>query len=177
MGFSGAGVVAQELALSYPELVGSLVLCTTFCEADEAKRRMMDVWLQLAGSSSSDEEFLRGFLTWVYTPAAHADGRVDRWLRELADVEPAMSDEAFVATLSALRGWSSKARLGGIRVPTLVIAGEIDPQFPRPYAEEIASRIGGAELVVMEGQAHQPFQEVPDDFNALVTGFWERVDS
>ncbi|HEX8206548.1 MAG TPA: alpha/beta hydrolase [Solirubrobacteraceae bacterium] len=177
MGFSGAGLVAQELAISYPEAVGSLVLCTTFCEMDELAKRKIDVWLQLAATSSSADEFLRGFLTYVYTREAHEDGRADRWLRELADFEPAMSDEAFVATIEALRSWSTKARLGGIRVPTLVIVGEVDPQFPRPYGEEIASRIGRSELVVMEGQAHQPFQEVPERYNALVTGFWERVAS
>jgi pimeloyl-ACP methyl ester carboxylesterase len=32
-------------------------------------------------------------------------------------------------------------------------------------------------MVVMEGQAHQPFHEVPDEYNALVAGFWERVAS
>src|SRR5688572_20704577 len=96
MGFSSAGLVAQELALSYPETVGSLVLCTTFCEMDELARRMTGAWLDLAASASSSEEFLRSFLTWVYTREAHADGRADKWLRELADFEPQMSDEAFV---------------------------------------------------------------------------------
>lgn len=175
MGFSGAGVVAQELALSHPGLARSLVLCTTFCEMDEKARRMADVWLQLAAGSTSAEEFLRGFLTYVYSRDAHADGRADRWLEELATFEPAMSDEALVATIEALRAWSAKDRLHRIAVPALVIVGEVDPQFPRPYGEEIASRIPGAELVVLEGQAHQPFQEVPDAYNALVTGFWDRV--
>ena len=28
----------------------------------------------------------------------------------------------------------------------------------------------------MEGEAHQPFQEVPERFNALVDAFWREVD-
>jgi hypothetical protein len=28
----------------------------------------------------------------------------------------------------------------------------------------------------MEGEAHQPFQEVPERFNRLVDAFWRHVD-
>jgi pimeloyl-ACP methyl ester carboxylesterase len=41
----------------------------------------------------------------------------------------------------------------------------------------VAERIPGAELVVLPGEAHQPFQERPDEFNALVTDFWGRVEA
>jgi hypothetical protein len=29
----------------------------------------------------------------------------------------------------------------------------------------------------MPGEAHQPFQEVPEQFNARVAAFWEMVDA
>jgi hypothetical protein len=29
----------------------------------------------------------------------------------------------------------------------------------------------------LEGEAHQPFQEVPDQWNARVDAFWREVDS
>jgi hypothetical protein len=29
----------------------------------------------------------------------------------------------------------------------------------------------------MPGEAHQPFQEVPDEFNARVDAFWRQVDA
>ena len=175
MGFSGGGMAAQELAIAYPDRVGSLVLCGTFCEFDELYDRKVASWLALAEAAQTPEQFLRGFLPWVYTREAHADGRVDAWIREMLAFEPPMSDEAFVATVEALRAHSTKSRLGGIRAPTLVIAGEADIQAPPPYAREIASRIGGAELVVMGGQAHQPFQEEPEAYNAIVGGFWDRL--
>ena len=37
--------------------------------------------------------------------------------------------------------------------------------------------IPGARFELMEGEAHQPFQEVPDQFNALVDAFWREVDA
>jgi pimeloyl-ACP methyl ester carboxylesterase len=177
IGFSGGGIVAQELALSYPELVGSLVLSGTFSEIDEKQQRMFEGWAALAAAAESAHHFMRLFLTQIYTAEAHADGRVDEWARELAEFEPAMSDEAFTATLEAYKSWSSTARLGEIGVPTLVLAGEVDFQVSWRRCREMAARIPGAEFVLIEAQAHQPFQEVPDEYNAIVTGFWSRVDS
>jgi pimeloyl-ACP methyl ester carboxylesterase len=177
IGFSGGGMVAQELAITHPELVGSLVLSGTFSESDERQARVLESWVQLAATAKSSEQFMRWFLPMIYTREAHADGRADAWGRELAEFEPAMSDEAFVAHVEAYRDHSTTARLGEIRIPTLVIAGEVDPQVPARDCRELAERIHGAEFVVMEGQSHQPFQEVPEEYNAIVTGFWERVDS
>ena len=45
--------------------------------------------------------------------------------------------------------------------------------------EEIASvadAIPGALFEVQEGQSHQPFQEIPDAWNARVDAFWQDVE-
>jgi pimeloyl-ACP methyl ester carboxylesterase len=177
IGFSGGGIVAQELAISYPELVGSLVLSGTFYEFDERQRRIGESWAVLAAAADSPEHFMRMFLAMIYSSEAHDDGRVDVWARELAEFDPPMSDEAFATTLAAYSNWSAKDRLGAIRVPTLVISGSVDPQVSPKRCRDMAARIDGAEFVLMENHAHQPFQEVPEEYNAIVTGFWERVDS
>jgi pimeloyl-ACP methyl ester carboxylesterase len=86
-----------------------------------------------------------------------------------------MSDEAFVVTLEAFRRHAVRDRLGEIAVPTLVIGGDEDAMIPPSYVRDIADGIPGAELVILEGHAHQPFHEIPDEYNALMTGFWDRV--
>jgi hypothetical protein len=37
--------------------------------------------------------------------------------------------------------------------------------------------IPGAQFEVTSGEAHQPFQEVPDGFNARVDEFWRSVEA
>jgi pimeloyl-ACP methyl ester carboxylesterase len=39
----------------------------------------------------------------------------------------------------------------------------------------VAELIPGARFEVMEEEAHQPFQEVPDQWNARVDAFWREV--
>lgn len=175
MGFSGGGVIGQHLALERPDLVRSLVLCGSFGASDELLQRRFDSWLALADASESPEAFLRHFLSSVYTRAAHADGRVDAWIDEFLAFPHPMSDEAFAASLDALRSHDVLDRLPSLDVPALVIHGSDDANSPLSHGRDLAARIPGAELVVMDGQGHQPFQEVPEAYNALVAGFWEGV--
>jgi len=77
-------------------------------------------------------------------------------------------------------GWAAHDtldRLPEITVPTLVVAGEADLACPPRYGRIVAERIPGAELVVLPGEAHQPFQERPAEFNALVDAWGALVDA
>jgi pimeloyl-ACP methyl ester carboxylesterase len=57
-------------------------------------------------------------------------------------------------------------RLPGIAAPTLVLAG----------GRAVAELIPGARFDVMEEEAHQPFQEIPDEWNARVDAFWRELE-
>lgn len=68
---------------------------------------------------------------------------------------------------------NAAARLGEIRVPTLVVIGGYD----RPHAQQVATtlfdRIEGARHVLMEGVAHLPSLEAPDALADIVLQFAE----
>ncbi|HTN78405.1 MAG TPA: alpha/beta hydrolase [Acidimicrobiales bacterium] len=57
-----------------------------------------------------------------------------------------------------------------IDVPTLVIVGEKDTPF-RGGSAYMASKIPGAELVVVDGAGHSPFASHPEVFDAAVAKF------
>jgi 2-hydroxy-6-oxonona-2,4-dienedioate hydrolase len=62
-------------------------------------------------------------------------------------------------------------RLGDINVPTLVIVGNFDTSDTQAIADVFARHIPGARKVVMEGTAHVPSMEKPDEFNRIVLEF------
>lgn len=63
------------------------------------------------------------------------------------------------------------SRLGEIEVPTLILCGRHDPQYPPACSEELAAGIKGAELVWFESSGHYPYVEEPDAFFAAVGQF------
>ena len=66
---------------------------------------------------------------------------------------------------------SARERLGGLRVPTLVVIGDRDAASVQRFADSTARMIPGAERVVMEGTDHLPHMEKPAEFNRLLLEF------
>ena len=58
-----------------------------------------------------------------------------------------------------------------------LLAGEVDIAAPPRYGAIVAERIPGARLEVLAGEAHQPFQERPEAWNARVNAFWREVEA
>jgi pimeloyl-ACP methyl ester carboxylesterase len=59
-------------------------------------------------------------------------------------------------------------RLGEITMPTLVLCGRHDPQYPPTCSEQLATHIQAARLVLLEHSGHFPYIEEP-------AAFWEAV--
>ena len=175
-GFSMGGMIAQELALRHPELVRSLVLVSTYSRPDALLRSQLEFWRWLAEAAPSERAFFKAFFTWVYTPRAHADGTVDQLVAEALAFPHQQSVEAFQAQVDACLAHDTADRLSRIAAPTLVLAGEFDIVVPPRFSRSVAAGIPNARFERMPGEAHQPFQEAPDKFNARVDAFWRELE-
>src|ERR687894_1137229 len=176
-GFSMGSAIAQELALRHPELVRSLVLMSTYARPDALFRSQLNFWRWLAEVAPSERAFFEAFFTWVYTPRAHADGTVERIVEEALAFPHQQSVEAFQAQVDVCLAHDTADRLAEIAAPTLVLSGELDIILPPRVGRSVAAGIPNAHFEVMPGEAHQPFQEVPDEFKAHVEAFWRKVEA
>jgi pimeloyl-ACP methyl ester carboxylesterase len=68
----------------------------------------------------------------------------------------------------------TEARLGDLKVPTLVISGDADLSTPPSIARMIAARIANSELVVVSESGHSVYWEQPEAFNRAVLDFIAR---
>jgi proline iminopeptidase len=59
----------------------------------------------------------------------------------------------------SLRGWNIMDRLGEIKVPTLVVAGRDDFQFPPEHQTALAAGIANARLEIIERAGHNAHSE------------------
>ncbi|QES46601.1 hypothetical protein DEJ50_00785 [Streptomyces venezuelae] len=175
-GFSGGSAIAQELALRHPQAVRSLVLTSTWARADAYFTAMARFWHWLVTEAPDERAALEAFFLWIYTPRAHADGTVQRIIEETLAFPHPQSPEAFQRQLEPFLLHDTLDRLPAIAAPTLVLAGERDIATPPRFGQAVAEAIPGARFEVLAGEAHQPFQESPDLFNARVDAFWREVD-
>lgn len=168
VGLSMGGMVAQGLAIRYPQHVRALVLANTTSRYPESAAPM---WQQRiaavegGGMPAIVDAVVERYLNADFR-AAHPD--VARALRErLLRCDPA----AYVACCHAVRGVEWFERLREIRVPTLVIAGARDVSTTPEMGREIHERIGGSEFELLEEASHLSVVEQPRRFGDLVRRF------
>ena len=176
-GFSGGSIISQELALRHPDLVRSLVLQSTWPVLDPYLRSWLLFVRWLVEVAPSERAFLEGFFLDIYTARAHNDGTVEAFIEEVLAFPHKQSTEDLQRFLDAFMDHDTTERLPEIGAPTLVLAGGLDPTARPPLCRAVAELIPGARFEVMEEEAHQPFQEVPDVWNARVDAFWREVEA
>ena len=176
-GFSGGSIVSQELALRHPELVRSLVLQSTWPVMDSYLRSWLLFVRWLVEVAPSERAFLEGFFLDIYTARAHNEGIVDQFIEEVLAFPHKQTTEDLQHYLDAFLDHDTTNRLPEIAAPTLVLAGGRDSTSRPPLGRAVAELIPDALFEVMEEEAHQPFQEIPDEWNSRVDAFWREVEA
>jgi 3-oxoadipate enol-lactonase len=176
VGHSMGGMVAQEFMLRHPEMVRALVLVDTAADQPQnlpwqERARLLEL-ARTEGMEAVFEEM-------AHTPPLGS---------QLVEENPELIDlwrEQFLMT--SLEGYIYCGQaigsrrplldeLSQIRVPTLIICGELDEPFLGP-SHRMHQTIPDSELVVIAGAGHTPTLERPLEFNEALLSFLARVDS
>ncbi len=173
VGYSMGARLALVLALEHPDSVARLVLESPSAgiadPATRAERRLADERL----ADELERDGMEAFVDrWEALPlfAGHAalpDDARARLRRERLSHDPH-------GLAASLRGAGQGAmpplhdRLGEVRVPTLVIAGALDPTGLE-RAGAVTDGIPDARLGVIVGTGHTPHLEAPGDFARVAT--------
>jgi pimeloyl-ACP methyl ester carboxylesterase len=162
VGHSLGGMVAQELALTPQSKVSAMILCCTIPGATHRVKKLNEesASFVIANGSRAWAQLMQDHL---FAPSAPDDLR--RWyVQETAAVAP----EVIAAQLQAIGSWDARERLPLCNVPTLVIAGGLEPNLDDQ--RELASLLG-ADLMIIPNAAHMAPIEQPAEFLAAIAPF------
>jgi pimeloyl-ACP methyl ester carboxylesterase len=176
VGSSMGGAIAQELGLGHPDRTRSLVLNGTWCRGDRFLHEIFRNWMWSAEKADSIRDFLVTVNLWCFSPRIWNDGTMDEWIAAAEASPYAQSVDAFCRSAQALIEHDTADRIRAVQAPTLVTVGELDLCLPARFSEAIVERIPNARLEMIPSVGHQPFQEVPDRYNRLLSEFWHSVD-
>ena len=173
VGTSLGGMIAQELALAYPERVDRLVLaCTT--PGGQKAHPMPQVTVALMAEAATLEPAvaLRRFVENALAPAtvaAHPEIVEQIMAHRLAT---AQQPAAWAAQASAGATFDAYDRLGALAAPTLVQHGDEDVVVDPRNADLLVELLPDARLERVPG-GHLFFWEAPEQFVSSVSGFLE----
>ena len=193
LGQSWGGMLGPEFVLAHPAGVRSLTICDSPAS--------MQLWLAAANrlraelppdvqatllrheqaGSTDDPEYTAAEMVFYDRHVC----RVLPWPPEVAatfaqlaadpTVYHAMNGPSEFHVIGSLVGWSVVERLGGIGVPTLVVAGAHDEAQPDVWAPFV-ERIPDVRSRVFADSSHMPHVEQPQEFLDVVGAFLRASD-
>jgi 3-oxoadipate enol-lactonase len=102
------------------------------------------------------------------------ESRRPEWFEETITTLESCDPLAYIACCEMLAHNDLTAEVGRIGVPTLIIAGDLDPITTVDQARWLQEQIGGSELAVLKGAAHLSSLDRAEDFTAALHHFLER---
>lgn len=172
VGVSMGGMVAQEYALTYGGDLRSLVLACTYAAPGPFCSRMFSMWADLA-LAMGVRFVMRDVALWAFTVPFFEEREDELVEFEAEFASLPMPTEAYLSQLAAIRTHDATGRLGGVSVPTLVLAGEDDILIPTALSWRLHEALPSSEWATTAG-GHACLWEHPEAFNRAVLQFLSR---
>ncbi len=169
-GHSMGGMVAQDFVARFPGRVAALVLSGTTPAFGSRDGKFQEEFLGKrlapldAGKSMAD--LAPGLIQAMVGDAPDPAG-----LEVMATAMRAVPSETYRAALRNLVTFDRKDDLGAIRVPTLLIAGEKDPNAPPKAMRRMGEAIAGSVYREIPGCGHLINAERPAEHDAILDAF------
>ncbi len=174
-GTSNGAAAGVYVAAETPELVRGLVLAAPFVRDGKmsfVQRQLMNL-MRIPGVANP--MYMSYFPKWEPMRPADFDEHKARLAANLK--EPGRGGVVKAYMLQQTHA-EAEARLDKVAVPTLVVMGTGDVDWPDPAAEArwVAERLS-AELMLLDGAGHHPHVEYPQEIADAVVAFARGLDA
>ena len=166
LGVSQGGMIAQSIAIRYPEIVDRLILAVTAPGANNILKENVTAWMSMA-KLGDHRRLMLDTAEKMYS---------EKYLDKNSKLFPLLAlftkpsgYERFFRNADAVLHFDVRKELPMITAPTLIIAGSDDKTVGNHAAEELKRGIPGSKLFVYEGLGHGAFEEAKDFYDRVLT--------
>ena len=185
IGWSMGGMIAQIVAIHYPNRVLSLTSwMSTYWSFDPDVPAMSDELSSLfaeimgAGPPETKEAFIEGNVEILRLMSGSRFPFDKQWARSITEKSYIRGWNPNGSQNHGAAGMASLSRLEALRnldIPTLVIHGTEDPVINYAHGVVCAKVIPGAKLLTLKGVGHEiPVEIIPETVGAILKHFGEK---
>lgn len=164
MGVSQGGMIAQFLAIDYPELIEKLIITVSAPRVNEMVHSNVSSWIGMAK---------RGDHKSLMIDVAEK-GYSEKYLKMYRKAYPILgyvgkpsNYNRFFVNANAILGFDAAEELDKIICSTYIIAGDEDKTVGIDASYEMHEKIKGSELYVYEGLGHAAYEEAKDFYDRV----------
>jgi len=165
LGVSMGGMIAQYLAVDFPQKVNKLILVVTSARPNPILAETVTEWMEQA-KAGDHTALMDSNLRKIYSDAYY---RKNKWMIPLVGrLTKPKSYDRFLVQSEACLTHNAFGELGSIRAKTLVIGGEQDHCLGGGPSREIATEIPGAALKMYPQWGHGLYEEAKDFLDVVL---------
>ena len=173
-GQSIGGMIAQEMAIRFPDRITGLILIATVPAFGGRDDSFKDQFLA-ARLAPLDQGMSMKTLAAKAIPAVMGDAVDDRISQDAVAVMADIPQTAYRQVLSCLVTFNRRDDQHLIRCPCCLIAGGKDDNSPARVMEKMAERLVDASIDVIETAGHLVNNEAAEPCNDIIAEFMKRV--
>ncbi|MCE4541826.1 MULTISPECIES: alpha/beta fold hydrolase [unclassified Caballeronia] len=178
LGFSMGGLIAQELAITKPQLVRRVILVGTGPRSGEGMATLTPEAQEIFGASYAhpDDLWLRVHFSPSEASQAAGRGFVERFRLRADNRDPEANDLVAPAQLAALAKWGAPREnpydyLHALKQATLVVNGDNDVIIYSINSWHLQQHMPNAQLILYPDANHGSLYQYPERFVAHVDQF------
>jgi 3-oxoadipate enol-lactonase len=174
VGLSMGGRIAASFYQGFADRVLSLTLCDTHLGFEHFTQAQRDEFVRLrkepllAGKEPED-------IAPVVAETLIGDRRHQEAFDKLVDSMSRLHKESYIKSIEASVTLDHADLYSGISAPTLVVVGALDRLTPPDMGRQIAEKIPGARLEIIDDAGHLANIEQPEAFDRVVLDFLASV--
>lgn len=172
LGASMGGMIAQQLAYDYPDLVDKLVVsCSSHGgpNSEPAPPETIKAMTEVEGLSPEDA--LRQAMAVAFSKS-YLEENGEEFTQIIGwRLENPTPQYAWQHQFNAVLNFNSEVWAGKIEQPTLLLTGDDDRVIPPQNSEKLSKIIPDSRLVIVNGAGHLVFIEKAEQFNREVIKF------
>ncbi len=172
-GHSMGGQIAQELALSHPDKVKSLILISSWAKANAKFNSLIEMFGNLPKELDS-KVYQKVLLPWMFTDKIYSTGAIEQVINFIENYAYLPTPHGLYHQSQAMIHHHTSDRIAQIICPTLIVVGKEDILTPVIFSQQLANGIPNAELVVVEHGGHGFLVEFSDIIVKVILDFLAR---
>jgi len=172
VGHSMGGMIAQEMALAYPEKIDRLILASSSPQfSDQAKGILDDLYDQWhSGCEMAD--WFKILFQYLFTKEALSNKNfMDAAIIFALNYPYPQTIEGFREQKEAIEKFNASSRIRKIMHSCLILSGNEDILIPSMESKLLEGIGGKTKFKIIEGAAHSIHAEKPKAFSEAVLGF------
>jgi len=164
LGVSQGGMVAQYLAIDFPEMIENLVLAVTAPYANDIVTNAVGSWIDMV-KQRDHVTLMVDTAEKMYSEPYLKKNR--KLFPLMARVTKPKSYERFLRNAYAILDFDARTDLPAINCPTLIIAGDDDNTVGNEAPHELNELIAGSRMYIYEGLGHGVYEEAKDFYDRV----------